>query len=94
MMLERDMVEEAMRAADIDKDSLYEGYSGRAIYGAKCFGITGSMEDYSKFLVQLTQLDTDIAWDLAQNVRTDSMGYDSIFYFPGYQLDNGGEEDE
>lgn len=93
--IERDLIESAMWAADLDTEkSLYEGYSGRGMYGRKCFGVTGDMEDYSKFLVQLTQTEPDIAWDLAQSVRTDNLGFESIFYFPGYQLTNDNEEDE
>lgn len=84
--VERDDIESAAWAADIDIDSgITWNYSGRFMYGKKCFGIIGSMEDYSKFLVQLTQTQPDLAWELAQAVSTDSMGTSAIFYFPGFQ---------
>lgn len=93
--IDRSVVEEAAWAADLDTEkALYDGYSGRGMYGRKCFGVVGSMEDYSKFLVQLTQTDPDLAWDLAQSVASDSLGLDNIFYFPGYQLANEDDEEE
>lgn len=92
--VERDVIESAMRDADLDEDKLYENYSGRFMYGHKCFGIVGGIEDYGKFLIQLTKVDYDLAWDLAQSVRTDDMGCESIFYFVGYQLADEDKEDE
>lgn len=93
--IDRFTIEDAAWDADLDTEKvLYDGYSGRGMYGRKCFGIVGSMEDYSKFLVRLTQSDPDIAWDLAQSVDSDSMGYESIFYFPGYQLSSEDSEEE
>lgn len=69
------------------------GYSGRGMYGARCFGFTGTMEDYSNFLLGIvdTVYDqtediaaaTQIASQFGERVSTDSMGYDTIFYFPG-----------
>lgn len=84
--LERDLIESTAWAADIEESSIHWGYSGRGMYGKKCFGISGSMQDYSKFLCQLTQVDPDLAWELSQAVATDSLGLNEIFYFPGFSL--------
>jgi hypothetical protein len=83
-------------AGDIE---IYEDYSGRGMYGATCFGLTCSGDVIYPFFVELGaevarvvesgDLDVydDLAGDLARAARTDSMGRDTIVYFPGFSLD-------
>jgi hypothetical protein len=73
----------------IDEDAserLYTDYSGRGMYSDKCFGITGSQRDYGAFLLSLAETNGDLARDLNQVHRTDTLGSRTIFYFPGYQV--------
>lgn len=69
---------------------LYENYSGRGMYGSKTHGVTGK---YSSFICAVAEASADLVenhgkdsteWvnfleDL-ENLRTDSMGLDFIFY--------------
>lgn len=90
----------ALDYADMDsEDAPHWGYSGRSMYGRTCFGFVGTMEDYTNFILGLVDVfydqteDIDVSKHLAgqfgERVATDSMGHDTIFYFPGIQvLDN------
>lgn len=53
-------------------------YSGRGMYGATCFGIIGSTRDLVTFLRALDDEDADALIDPS----IDSMGVDSVFYWP------------
>lgn len=71
-------------------------YSGRGMYGGTCFGFTGTMEDYSYFLLGLvnwfyTQTEDiadsiQLAGFFVERVQTDNMGRSTIFYFPGIEV--------
>lgn len=92
----RSIITDALYDAGLTDDNLHDGYSGRFMYGAKCFGIVGSATDYTKFMIALATAlarddDADLmfGWDmndLADAVRTDDMARDTIFYFPGYTI--------
>lgn len=79
----------------------YKDYSGRAMYGDTCFGLTGTIAQFAQFLIALALEDQEhLARRFADTVRTDSMGLSTIFYFPGiatpnlpdYCYDNDDEE--
>lgn len=78
-------VEKAAYEADLDlEEDLRFDYSGRGMYGGKCFGIVADTARYTKFMMLLfADLDRDQAWEMVDQVCTDSMGFDTIFYFPG-----------
>lgn len=64
---------------------LRDDYSGRGMYGKTCLGLTGSVEDLVRFVMKIT--DEDDAWYTTDNswltwISTDSMGRDTIFYWP------------
>lgn len=63
---------------------VHENYSGRGMYGARCLGIVvGNMNEAFKFFIIAGMvLDVDDVRELAENARTDNMGYDMIVYFP------------
>jgi hypothetical protein len=76
--------------SDIDtEEGPHWGYSGRGMYGRTCFGFVGDMAAYGRFLITLTlTLDEgeDFAREFADRVATDSMGFETIFYFPGIRV--------
>lgn len=67
---------------------VYEGYSGRGMYGAETSGVTGSFSNIMSAVAKMASgLDSEYEHD--QEVlealdkcswRTDSMGYDMIVY--------------
>ena len=73
-------------------------YSGRAMYGNTCVGVSG--DDPMSFIVEcmrnfMDMGDTDYASDffeLLQHHKTDSMGRGMIVYFPRWAIDT--EEDK
>lgn len=70
-------------------ETLRWDYSGRGMYGATCFGITGNLWLFGKFLLALSDCldDVEVMDDLMDRVCTDSMGHDTIFYFPGLKVE-------
>lgn len=91
MKIRKQLLLDAADAADIEEDYLRWDYSGRGMYGRSCFGIVGRMADYSRFLVALAtegEEGHDVAWELTDRVSTDNMAYDTIFYFPGAQIED------
>lgn len=78
--------DEANELADrVDGQVRYD-YSGRSMYGATCFGVVCDVNDVL-FGVALAQVLPDDADDLAPAARTDSMGHDTIVYFPGWTIE-------
>ena len=55
--------------------TLYEGYSGRGMYGKETTGVTTDARPYD-----MEELETDIEEILPRGYRTDSMGLDFIYY--------------
>lgn len=79
-------------------------YSGRGMFGWECFGIVGNAADLVRFIRYvvesaadtetnhvLTGGDRDTNW--LDNVRTDSMGMDMIYYWPRVTVAKGDEGD-
>lgn len=89
-MLTKKLIEEVALNFDSEDLSLTFDYSGRFMYGAQCFGVIASgIETFSLFVHELTYVaalkDDDTVNDitsLLSNLRSDSMGLDSIYYFP------------
>lgn len=75
-----------------DEFELMTDYSGRAMYGDTCIGIIGAARDLILFVVRVStwfeEDDTELVEELADNVRSDNMGTDMIFYFPGIKLED------
>lgn len=71
-------LQDVCEALGIDYDPYY---SGRGMYGATCFSITGQTRDLLAFLRALP----DEVGDELVDPSTDSMGYDIVFYWP-YKL--------
>jgi hypothetical protein len=86
-----------------DADAVwYPHYSGRAMYGATCLGVTvddGGMAFMIKLGWALAKLDENNDWvndlseDLFDSARTDQMGRGTIVYFPQVQVEGLQRED-
>ena len=70
-----DYLVDAAEAANVE---YHTDYSGRGMYGATCFSITGNTGDLVKFLRALP----DEVGDQLVDPTTDSMGLDIVFYWP------------
>lgn len=68
-------------------------YSGRGMYGKQCLGVT--MDKFSDLADLVENCDTveDAAW-IIRNVKTDSMGLSTIFYWPKLTWIDEDETDE
>lgn len=94
--LTKDVIEAAGEMAGLyeDEGTLRFDYSGRGMYGNTAFGIVGTEGDLIRFIfyLQLSVESDDEAeihemvLDLANSVRTDGMGLDTIFYFPHVEV--------
>ena len=67
--------------------SLYEGYSGRGMFGRKCLGVVvRSGDSFMTFLMELTKyFDEQGIEDMnceLEGVSYDDLGKDTIVYFP------------
>lgn len=77
----RDTVDHALLDAGVAGEvSIRPRYSGRAMYGAECFGLVGDGHDLELALSELPR-------NVRESARWDSMGRRSIVYFPGHLLD-------
>lgn len=86
-----------------DEEELYPRYSGRGMYGDTCLGYVGSEPHLFVFDLAKILAERDIEEPDADDIRsemsrlgsgsTDSMGYDTIYYFRSIQVDVP-EEDE
>lgn len=73
-----------------DKYSVYENYSGRFMFGAKCIGVVVRRgNSYMEMIMHLTKfldgkgyIDEEL---LFEGVSIDELGLDSIVYFPKIQ---------
>ncbi len=68
-----------------DELTLYEGYSGRWMFGEETFGVTGSSSAFARATgMAAREFSDDLeATDFLEgvgNIRTDSLGLDTIFY--------------
>jgi hypothetical protein len=88
--------------AECHSDDVRENYSGRGMYGATCVGFTGSVADLVAFVIDVAEVvafqkehdgkvdpDLEIIQRHLCDVEIDSMGRDSIFYWPTIQTDEG-----
>ena len=74
-----------------EKYSIYEGYSGRGMYGRRCLGIVVKHGySYMDMLMKLTQYLDKIGYDdekLAfEGLSVDELGVDTIVYFPKIEI--------
>lgn len=78
MITDTEMLQDVCEDLGIEYDPYY---SGRGMYGATCFSITGKTSDLVRFLRALP----DEVGDELVDPTTDNMGLDIVFYWP-YKL--------
>lgn len=86
-ILPRNAVIEALYTADLDEDALYEGYSGRAMYGDTCFGIVSHSGGEATTFTAVLALELGEVPRWLKNARTDNMGLSMITYWPGVEVE-------
>jgi hypothetical protein len=95
MQMTKEMFYQILYVSEIDPEHVRLNYSGRYMYGKKCPGITGSAE-FGRFMAAAGIIERDQddnkdsdqvhSLELADDVVTDDMAGDTIFYFPGLEL--------
>lgn len=86
---DRETVEVVERVLErMDSGRAYPDYSGRGMFGQKCFGIVGGIGDLVTFMMELVKEEPDLAQEMASYIQHDSMGLDSIYYFPDVHFPN------
>lgn len=79
---------------------IHDDYSGRYMYGATCLGLSveGSASSlFAAFIRGLKNADNHIMEEAAEmfdDMKTDTLGLGTIFYFPGWGLNEGEGECE
>ena len=82
------LVDDVLDNLDTFNDRCVRTYSGRGMYGTACFGVTfRTVSDFAGFMVRLAADEPALADGLADRVQQDSLGLDTIYYFPGFVLD-------
>ncbi|MCL2000119.1 MAG: hypothetical protein FWG74_01675, partial [Planctomycetes bacterium] len=75
----------------------YFHYSGRFMFGSECFGLVGAIIAIQAALLDFRDDHPDTGpaiKKLVKRHRTDQMGLDMIYYFPGVDIEDDGEDDE
>lgn len=88
---------------------VYADYSGRGMYGASCFGVVAASAIATLAILRATGeamfrdrgespfadelLDNEDVVDILLAVREDSLGRDTIVYFPGWQLATAADDE-
>lgn len=76
---------DAAYEADLDEDAI-RNYSGRAMYGADCFGlVVDNLGQAFDFLLALIE-QGEHAEDWARTARQDSMGLGTVIYWPSVSI--------
>jgi len=91
--LNRSQVVDALYDAGLDEDALRADYSGRGMYGERCFGIVGSESDMLRFVLALSHRLEDRGEEWLPNVCSDNMGLSIIWYWPTVQVPEEDEEE-
>lgn len=108
-MIKRELLEEILDQAGIDLVSdVRWDYSGRSMYGRTCFGFVGGLQDLARFFTELGRGQgwfdqsgdpdeypdlCDLVDALQRSLTRDSLGFDTIFYFPGVDVTEEDQED-
>jgi hypothetical protein len=88
---------EAVYDAGLEPDGVIRNdYSGRGMYGERCFGLkVDSLSEAVEVMVSLALEDQDFSVkSLASSMCLDNMGMGYICYFPGWTTDAEEAEDD
>lgn len=83
-----DLLRDVAGDSDIWDEDVRIGYSGRGMYGTRCFGVVTDLTNYSLFVVNLNERDPDLALAAMRSVTSDSMGFSTIYYFTDLSTDS------
>lgn len=79
---QKELIQEYVDATDV---YIHHDYSGRNMFGEKCFGIVGKPNLLAELMIELTEDgEAKFAKSLLKASRIDSMGLSTIYYFPGF----------
>ena len=80
---------------ELDPSAVYADYSGRAMYGATCFGLVIPRRitpvHVGAAIVRIISND-DLIEEMLNSVETDSMGLDTIVYFTDVEAQDWEDE--
>lgn len=104
MDVTREQLEEVLMDAGLDPNLTSDvrwDYSGRFMYGRTCLGIVGTHQHLVALAVEVGRRiewgNQDVDWEYLSrrlvDVRVDSLGTDSIFYWPDVQVVEAIRED-
>jgi len=79
-------LEEAEQIATQTSTTLRLNYSGRNMHGRSCIGFVGQASAFKLGVAFAEVFTADFAYDIGEPI-TDSMGYDTITYFPGLSVE-------
>jgi hypothetical protein len=90
MQLPYSAVQDIADTAGLPDSAIYPAYSGRAMYGATCLGyeVSGDAQYLRLGAAIAAVLDPVDAEDVLADVRIDSLGLDSIVYFPDVSVES------
>lgn len=76
---------EQFEAVQDQFNDVRDDYSGRGMYGATCVAVVGDAATFADFIQAVTEVTGGAvrARSLASICRQDSMGFDTVYYWPG-----------
>ena len=75
----REILEEVICEVGDENSRIYEGYSGRGMYGGKCFGVVVPSSQYIQAVEAAASLGL-------YGAKVDQMGRDMIVYWPSPRI--------
>jgi hypothetical protein len=90
MKIDRDHFVAALDQAGLDDDALRDSYSGRAMFGSTCVGLVCDIGQFALFCASVGSFMDD--WEWVGRVHSDQMGLSTVWYWPGIQLTEKGEQ--
>ena len=96
IILTKEQYSDLEYAAENYEMNVTQDYSGRGMYGNICFGVSGDYIDmYGVFkFLRDTLDDENLADDIMESRREDSLGFGSIIYFESVEVEGADEEDD
>jgi hypothetical protein len=59
-----------------------QSYSGRNMYGQTCLGVVTSLGELMASVTCTTDLNSEEVCEAVRGIKLDSLGHDTIYYFP------------
>jgi hypothetical protein len=81
----RHVIDTVCDMADLEPDAICAEYSGRGMYGQRCFGVTMAPDEVARFREAVSAVTPHVGLSWA-DASVDSLGMDVIVYFPRWRL--------